>query len=327
MSGPLAGIRDTEALAKLPPEEQEACRTLWREVATLLGRSAAHDPEELGLSVQLATADLDRGDVAGDLGQLQLAADAYDRAVTMARAELRRDPRRPDARKLLGEALGGQATTLCLLGRGAEAHARIDELIGLDADEHGHWNLAAALSAYLGDQERYRRQCRGMLDRFGAITDTRVAERTAKACLLLPCDHETLGQASRLAELALAKGGDRPGFRPYALFADGLAQYRSGRFGAADRRLHEALSGDVSGWNLTIPAHLVLAMAQTRLGHIDQARATLARGLEIYRTEVAAPQGPRSGGDRHDRFICGVLRREAEALVLDGTFPDDPFAR
>ena len=34
----LAGIRDTEELAKLPPEEQEACGKLWAKVDELLQR-------------------------------------------------------------------------------------------------------------------------------------------------------------------------------------------------------------------------------------------------------------------------------------------------
>jgi tetratricopeptide (TPR) repeat protein len=321
-SGSLAGIRDAEAQAKLPPEEQEACRALWREVATQLANSAAKHPEEVGLSAQLATADLAR-----DLGQLQRAADGYNRAATMARDALKRDPERIDAHGFLGEALSGRATALCLLGRAEQAPATIDELIERDGDDHRYWNLAAVLWAHLGNHDSYRRHCRRMLVRFGGTTDIAVAERTAKACLLIGSDHETLEQASRLAQLAVTKGRDRPGFLPYALFADGLAQYRAGRFGAAERRLHEALSGDVTGWNLTIPAHLVLAVAQAQLGHIDEARASLARALQTYRTDVASADGLRSGGDRHDRLICDVLRREAEALFLDRNFPADAFAR
>jgi serine/threonine-protein kinase len=37
----LAGIRDAAALAKLPPEEQAACRKLWSDVAALLQKAAA----------------------------------------------------------------------------------------------------------------------------------------------------------------------------------------------------------------------------------------------------------------------------------------------
>jgi hypothetical protein len=35
----LAGLRDKDALAKLPIPEQEACRRLWADVAALLQRA------------------------------------------------------------------------------------------------------------------------------------------------------------------------------------------------------------------------------------------------------------------------------------------------
>jgi hypothetical protein len=37
----LAGIRDAEELAKLPPDEQRACKKLWSDVAALLKKAAA----------------------------------------------------------------------------------------------------------------------------------------------------------------------------------------------------------------------------------------------------------------------------------------------
>jgi hypothetical protein len=43
--------------------------------------------------------------------------------------------------------------------------------------------------------------------------------------------------------------------------------------------------------------------------------------------KVANPGGRAEGGDWHDRLICEVLRREAEAYFLDRDFPADPFAR
>ena len=43
--------------------------------------------------------------------------------------------------------------------------------------------------------------------------------------------------------------------------------------------------------------------------------------------KVANPGGRAEGGDWHDRVICEVLRREAEAYFLDRDFPADPFAR
>jgi hypothetical protein len=35
----LAGIRDEKALAALPPDERDACRKLWAEVAAMVRRT------------------------------------------------------------------------------------------------------------------------------------------------------------------------------------------------------------------------------------------------------------------------------------------------
>jgi hypothetical protein len=35
----LAGFRDADALAKLPPEERDACTQLWADVAALLKKA------------------------------------------------------------------------------------------------------------------------------------------------------------------------------------------------------------------------------------------------------------------------------------------------
>src|SRR5262249_56140719 len=80
-------------------------------------------------------------------------------------------------------------------------------------------------------------------------------------------------------------------------------------------------------WNGELPAHLVRAMALSGLGRRGEARASLARASDLYRTKVANPGGPAQGGGWHDQVICEVLRREAEADFLDRDFPADPFAR
>jgi hypothetical protein len=36
----LAGLRDAEGLEKLPPDEREACRKLWADVAELLKKAS-----------------------------------------------------------------------------------------------------------------------------------------------------------------------------------------------------------------------------------------------------------------------------------------------
>jgi hypothetical protein len=44
----LAGLRDSAALAKLPQDEQKACRTLWAKVDTLLAKVQGPKTESAG---------------------------------------------------------------------------------------------------------------------------------------------------------------------------------------------------------------------------------------------------------------------------------------
>jgi hypothetical protein len=68
-------------------------------------------------------------------------------------------------------------------------------------------------------------------------------------------------------------------------------------------------------------------MALSGLGRLDEAGAARARASDLYRTNAASSGGRANGGGWHDRLICAVLWREAEALVLDRDLPADPFAR
>jgi hypothetical protein len=68
-------------------------------------------------------------------------------------------------------------------------------------------------------------------------------------------------------------------------------------------------------------------MALSRLGRRDEAGAALVRASDLYRAKVASPGGRANVWGWHDRVICEVLRREAEAYFLDRDFPADPFAR
>jgi hypothetical protein len=79
-------------------------------------------------------------------------------------------------------------------------------------------------------------------------------------------------------------------------------------------------------WNFELPALLVRAIALFQLGRRHEARTALDKASELYRARVAKPTGSALGGEWHDRVIAEVLRREAEAMLLDSTFPVKPFA-
>jgi hypothetical protein len=64
-------------------------------------------------------------------------------------------------------------------------------------------------------------------------------------------------------------------------------------------------------------------MAEQRTGHADQARRLLADASASLRSQGAQT----AGNFWHDWLACELLRREAEATILeDPTFPADPFA-
>jgi tetratricopeptide (TPR) repeat protein len=252
------------------------------------------------------------GNALRRLGRPGEALPAYRRAIEL-------DPKLAHAHRVLGIAL-------VELGRPGEALPAYRRAIELDPNDHAAWERAASLWARTGDRTGYRGHCRGMLDRFGRTTDPPTAERTAKSCLLLPLGGPEQEAACDLADraVALAQGH---WVQPWAESTGGLAAYRRERLADAVAWADRCLSRGPGDWNRELPAHLVRAMALSRLGRLDEARTALARASDLYRTKVANPDRRAGGGDWHDQMNCEVLRREAEADFLDRDLPADPFAR
>jgi tetratricopeptide (TPR) repeat protein len=218
------------------------------------------------------------------------------------------------------------AITYQALGRWDEALAACGRAIVLGTEDHAAWTHAATFWARTGDRAGYHDHCRRMLDRFGPTSDLMIAERTAKACLLVPLGGPEQEAACDLAERAVALAQDH-WVRPWAEATRALAAYRRAQFADAVAWADRCLARGPGDWNRELPAHLVRAMALSRLGRRDEAGAARARASDLYRTKVANPRGRADGGDWQDQVICEVLRREAEANLLDRDFPADPFAR
>ena len=147
---------------------------------------------------------------------------------------------------------------LLKLGRGAEARAAWKEELAAHPSNHDDWFGYAELCLFQGDEEEYRRARRELLAQFGTVTDRAVAERVARACLLLPPTEGELRQAVALTEHAVAGGRQGHEFAyPYFLFAQGMARYRQGRFDDAIK----LMNGEAASVMGPSP-RLVLAMAQ-----------------------------------------------------------------
>src|SRR6516165_8134431 len=83
-----------------------------------------------------------------------------------------------------------------------EARAEWEKSLERDPPEHDAWYGYAELCLFLGREEEYSRARRELLNRFGATTNSFVAERTSRACLLMPATGDELRQAAALAERA-----------------------------------------------------------------------------------------------------------------------------
>jgi serine/threonine protein kinase/tetratricopeptide (TPR) repeat protein len=154
------------------------------------------------------------------------------------------------------------------------------------------------------DTDGYRRLCTRLIAGFGDTEEPDAAYLVARTCALAP---DTASDPTRLVQIA--ERAVRAERVPHYLHTLGLTYYRAGRFDEAIRHLHESIAGK---WNANVANWLVLAMAQQRLGHVDEAR-------KWYDQAVAWIDNP--GADAlcslHgiDNLDCLVLRREAETLL------------
>jgi serine/threonine-protein kinase len=165
----------------------------------------------------------------------------------------------------------------------------------------------AEFCLFLGREAEYRRARQDLLATFGKhpFLSPSTAERTARACLLLPASGDELRTAVTLAERAAAVDRTKyAAWYPYFRFAQGLAEYRQGRFDLAI----STMRGDASKVLGPAPC-LVLAMALDQQDQVAEARKTLAAAVASHdwRADLVRDQ---------DDWIYHVLRREAEALIL-----------
>ena len=220
------------------------------------------------------------------------------RRITVHERAIEVDPKRADPR-------GALLTELMRQGRLNEARVAWQTALLGNPLDHNAWFGYAELCLFLGREDEYRQARRDLLARFSITKNPYFAERTGRACLLMPATGEELRQAVALARRAAASdpsahGGNHSWF----LFARGLAEYREGKFDQAIATMR----GDASrvGGPMT---RLVLAMALHRDGQLAEARKTLAEAIVSYDWKAVQERD-------HDAWICHVLRREAEGLIL-----------
>jgi tetratricopeptide (TPR) repeat protein len=194
---------------------------------------------------------------------------------------------------------------LRLQGRDEEARAVWERATAAISLEHDVFYGYAEFCLFLGREDEYRRARRALLDAFGASTSPFIAERTARACLLLPTSDDELARIVALGERAWSFDPSKyPTSFLHFVFVRGLAEYRQGRLDSAIATM-QGQASRVLG-----PApRLVLAMALHRSGREVEARKALAQAV------LAHDWRPSKVADQDD-WIYHSLRREAEAMIL-----------
>jgi serine/threonine-protein kinase len=256
-----------------------------------LGEAITRHQKAVQLDPDYAWAHYDLGNALRVQGRLDEAHDHY-------RQVIRLDPTNQEVQASLRIILLRQ-------GRGKEALAGWRKAIDANPRQHDAWSGYAELCLFLGQQEEYRRARRALLGRFGATTSPYIAEAVGRACLLLPGTADELRKGAGLTDRAVAARGSTPEWiYRYFLFAKGLAEYRQGRLASAI-----SLMGGEASKVMGPAPRLILATAQHRQGQKKQARKTLARAVVAFDWSAA-------GADGRDVWICHILRREAEGLIL-----------
>jgi tetratricopeptide (TPR) repeat protein len=231
-------------------------------------------------------------------GSILEAKGRLDEALTLYQRAIEIDPKAADVQRDLRNVLLRQ-------GRAEAARAAWAKALESDPPEHDAWYGYAELCLFLGQEEEYRRARRTLLAKFSTTADPFIAERTGRACLLLPVAGDELRQAAALGECAAA--ADRAkyrGFHAYFQFVQGLAEHRQGRL---DRAI-SLMCGDAA--RVLGPApRLVLSMALHKSGQVAEARKALATAI------VSHDWSPKEVRDQ-DGWIYHILRREAESMIL-----------
>jgi serine/threonine-protein kinase len=204
----------------------------------------------------------------------------------------------------LAEALTPLRAILVRRGRFEDLRAAWGAALDRGRPEHDDYYGYAELCLYLGRQDDYRAARRTLLRVFAEKGYWVTAERTARACLLLPATDDELARAAVLADRAAALDRAKAKeYYPYFQFAGGLADYRRGRC----EKAITTMRGEAAGVLGPAP-QLVLAMALHQNGQSEEARRTLAAAVAGHDWR------PEQVRDQND-WIFHILRREAEAMI------------
>lgn len=200
-------------------------------------------------------------------------------------------------------------------GQWTSAVVDFSNLVELDPTNHLNHHGLAPLLVQCGNLESYRRHSAQVLAIFGATTNSVVAERMAKDCLIVRAPGIDLEATAALADTAVTRGRGHEDFA-YFEFAKGLADYRQGHFASAVDWMQKTLAEPGVDYR-DAQAYLVLAMAQHQSGKLAESRAALDKGAQIIETKLPRLESGDIGDSWTDWIIAHALLKEAQGLIQE----------
>jgi serine/threonine protein kinase len=200
------------------------------------------------------------------------------------------------------------------MGDWTNAVADFSKALDLDPANLKTYDALAPLLVEKGEPDAFSRHAARFMARFGGTKDPAIARLVAMDCLFAPSSGVDMGTVAALARRALEAGTNDSHFCESELTM-GLSEYRQGHYAGAADWFGKALAGSGQNADCEVQACAALAMAQQQLKQTDNARATLAKGMQIVATQLPKLESGDLGSEWRQWIMARVLMREATALI------------
>ena len=218
----------------------------------------------------------------------------------------------------------GRASALVRCRRMADAAKDLAKATELKPMSDAAWYGLAPLLLTMNQQSNYENTRLEILQRFAQPPNPLVAERMARATMLTQVDAKELHTAAEWADRVASLDYLDANLAGRQL-TESLALYRRGQYAKAIEWSGKALASAANkaqpGWtheqagNRKVAAWFLQALAQLKLQKPDQARAALAKGIEVAQNELPAFDGGDLGRNWPDRLIVHILQQETKAMM------------
>ncbi len=198
------------------------------------------------------------------------------------------------------------------------AISNLTKAIELNPSEHWAYFCLAPLLIKSGNHENYRDLRRRMLILFSRTATPTIADRMAKACLILSVEGIDPAFVVSWSDTAVTVGRTNR-YIAYFQCTKGLVEYRQGHFRNAVDCIRQAITSlSLLDDPCRVQAYAVLAMAYYQLNEIAMSRDALTKAAGIVETQVPHLNSGDLGRNWSDVLVAHALLDEANALI-EGT--------